>query len=66
MVGAEPSPQLSETVLVSIPSGLTIVPLTLTVPPSTMLDDDSTRPGEANAGAGLLMATVVCAKAVSP
>ena len=31
-----------------------------------MLDDDNTRPGDANAGAGLLMATVVWAKAVSP
>ena len=66
MVGAEPSPQSSETVLVSIPPGLTIVPLTLTVPPSSMLDDDNTRPGGAKTGAGLLMATVVCAKAVSP
>ena len=47
MVGTEPSPQSSETVLVSIPPGLSIVPLTLTVPPSTMLDDDNTRPGAA-------------------
>ena len=50
MVGAEPSPQLIETVLVSVPPGLTIVPLTVTVPPSTMLDDESTRPGGGECG----------------
>ena len=66
MVGSEPSPQSSETVLVPIPPGLSIVPLTLTVPPSTMLDDDNTSPGGAKTGAGLLMASVVSAKAVLP
>ncbi len=45
--------------LVWIPPGLTIVPLTVTVPFSSMLDDESTRPGAANAGAGSLMATIV-------
>ena len=37
MVGAEPSPQLIVTVLVWPPPGLTIVPLTVTVPYSSML-----------------------------
>ena len=31
-----------------------------------MVVDDKTRPGDANCGAGLLMTTVVCAKAVLP
>ena len=66
MVGGEPSPQSIVTVLVSLPPGLMIVPLTVTVPSSAMLDDESTRPGAANSGAGSLMATVVCATAVSP
>ena len=66
MVGSEPSPQSIETVLVWMPPGLTIVPLTVIVSFSLMLDDESTRPGEANSGAGSLMATTVCAKAVSP
>ena len=34
--------------------------------PSTMLDDENTRPGGENTGAGLLMATVVSAKVDSP
>jgi len=66
VVGTEPSPQLSVTVLVSNPLGLLIIPLTVSVPPSTMLGDDNTRPGGAKTGAGLLMATVVCAKVVLP
>ena len=50
MVWVEPSPQSIVTVLVWMPPGLTIVPLTVTVPFSLMLDDESTRPGAANSG----------------
>ena len=66
MVGAEPSPQSTVTELDSSPAALTIVPLTATVPPSTMLDDDNTSPGGTTTGAGLMMAIVVWAKADSP
>ena len=47
-------------------AGPSIVPLTLSVPPSAMLDDDNTSPGDAKTGAGLLMASVASAKAVLP
>ena len=60
------SPQLIVTVLVWLPPGLTIVPLAVTVPYASMVDDESTSPGAANTGAGSLMATVVWAKAESP
>ena len=45
VVGCELSPQLIVTVLVWLPPGLTIVPLAVTVPYSSMLDDESTSPG---------------------
>ena len=57
MVGVEPSPQFRETVLVSCRPGLTIVAADVTAPPSTMLVDDNTRPGDTKATAGLLMPT---------
>ncbi len=66
MVGCEPSPQSSATVLVWIPPGLTIVPLTVSGPFSLIEDDESTRPGEANTGAGSLMAMTVVATEVPP
>ena len=64
VVGGEPSPQSSEMVLVSVPPGLMSVPPTVTVSPSPISDEESTRPGGANCGAGSLMATVVCANAL--
>ena len=65
-VAVDPSPQLMVTVLAWVPPGLSIVPLTLIVPFSSIEDCERTRPGAANSGAGLLMLTTVCAKAVSP
>ena len=61
LVSGEPSPQSSATVLVWIPPGLTIVPLAVIVVPSLTLEDESTRPGAANVGAGSLMATTTAA-----
>ena len=66
VVGAEPSPQSIWTVSVPIPA-LATVPLTVTVPSSSMLSDgERTSPGEANSGIGLVTLTDVCAVAVSP
>ena len=65
VLSAEPSPQSMVTVLVCAPPGLTIVPPAVIVPPSSMLDCDSTSPGAANVGAGSLRSTTVCASAVS-
>ena len=58
--------QALKIVLVSVPLGLDDFPAEFDRAPSTMLDDDKTRPGDAKTGAGLLTATVVWAKVVSP
>ena len=60
-----PSPQLMTTVFACVPPGLTIVPLTVSTPFSSIEDRDRTNPGAANVGAGLAMLTTTCAYAVS-
>ncbi len=64
MVSAEPSPQSIATVLVWMSLGLKMVPLTVTEPFSSMLDDESIKPGAANSGAGSAMSTLVWAREV--